>query len=115
VTEAAFIAGNNTTMPAQFTPGLVIYVIDATNSAGRVTAYHIVDMSSPLDSNRERLALLAGLGLPRDAVETNLNNDTCLVWRSPMLKKLVGMEYAQTTTSTGSTSAEAQVTATPHC
>jgi hypothetical protein len=114
-TSAAFVAGHDTTAPAQPTPGIAVYTVDATNSAGRVTAYEVEIPATPPFTNRERVVLLDGIDLPADAVGTNLNTNTCIVWRSATLKKLIGFEYAQGTTVTGTTTAQMQAISSPHC
>jgi hypothetical protein len=40
-----------------------------------------------------------------DATETSINRNTCIVWRSAKLEKLIGMAYAAGTTRSGTTTA----------
>ncbi len=95
--------------------GVAYYTVDAKNAAGRVTAFEVENNSRPPDSDRERLGLLSGVSLPDDATETDLNGDTCLVWRSAKLKKLIGLEYAAATTTTGAKTAQMTAKSTPRC
>ncbi len=95
--------------------GVAYYTIDAKDAAGRVTAFEVETNSRPPDSDRERLGLLSGVSLPDDATETDLNGDTCLVWRSVKLKKLIGLEYASATTTTGTRTAQMTARSTPRC
>ncbi len=62
--------------------GVAYYTVDVTR-AGRVIAFHVQINAKPPFSNRERVALLAGIHLPTDATETNINRNTCIVWAQP--------------------------------
>lgn len=105
-TKAAFKAGNNVTEhepPPEPAEGSDEDAIEATNSEDRVTKYERIFHFSPPPSNRERLGLVAGIDLPGYPAVVN-ETSTCEVWRSPILKRLVGDEYAQATTESESTS-----------
>jgi hypothetical protein len=90
------------------------YVIDATKSKGLVTAFHVVTVAGDF-GDRERLTLLAGINLPEDARETHFNSNTCLVWSSATLRRLIGERYAVSTTRTGSNIAYMHASSTPGC
>jgi hypothetical protein len=84
---AAFRAQN----PQGHHPSLGQAFIDIDRTrGGRVIAYHIEVNAKNHWTNRERIALLGGINLPVDATETNLNGNTCIVWRSATLKRLMG-------------------------
>ena len=116
-TKAAFKAGNNVTEhepPAEPAEGTDEDAIEATNSEDRVTKYErIFHFSSP-PSNSERLGLVAGIDLPRYPAVVR-ETSTCEVWRSPILKRLVGDEYAQATTENESTSVTMEAVPHPSC
>jgi hypothetical protein len=112
-TKSAFYAQNAHGQPPP-PRGVAYYVIDKVRG-GRVTAYHVITNFSPRPSNRERIALLAGINLPSDATKTSINRSTCIVWHSPKLKKLIGVAYAAGTTRTGTTTARMRAEETPHC
>jgi hypothetical protein len=82
--------------------------------AGRVTQWRLDTNFRPRPSNFERLVLLDGINLPRDARGTQ-RSSTCMVWRSRTLKKLIGMEYAVGTTVTGTVSSEIRAQRKPRC
>jgi hypothetical protein len=95
--------------------GVAYYHVDQTRG-GRVIAYHVQINAKPPFSNRERIAgLLDGINLPLDARTTRINRNTCIVWRSATLKRLIGMAYAAGTTQTGTTTAKMRAERTPHC
>ena len=94
--------------------GLAYYKVDRTRG-GRVIAFHVTIHASPPYSSRERIVLLAGINLPADATETNLNGNTCIVWHSATLKRLIGMAYAAGTTRPGTTTAQMRAERTPRC
>jgi hypothetical protein len=71
--------------------------------------------TQPPMGSRERVVLLSGNLLPDDATETNLNTDSCIVWKSAKLKELIGVAYAAGTTTPGATSAEMRAETTPVC
>lgn len=82
--------------------------------AGRVTQWRLETNFRPRPSNFERLVLLGGVNLPRDAKGTR-RSSTCMVWRSRILKNLIGMEYAVGTTVTGTVSSEIRAQGQPRC
>jgi hypothetical protein len=113
---AAFKAANASgALLDQAPPGTVNYVVDATDSNGRVIAFEADGTPQGAGTDRERLVLVSGIDLPSDAAETSLNTDTCIVFRSPQLAKLIGTEYAAATTVTGSNDAFMRAEATPSC
>ncbi len=101
--------------PSGAPPGLAWYVVSSTDSRGRVIGYEMFETARPAMGDRERVALVAGIMLPDDATQTNLNSDTCAVWRSRTLRRLIGTPYARGTTTTGDTSAQMQAVTTPTC
>jgi hypothetical protein len=116
-TKAAFKAGNNVTEhepPAEPAEGTDEDAIDTTNSEGRVTKYERIFHFSPPPSNRERLGLVAGVELPGYPAVVR-ETSACEVWRSPILKRLVGDEYAQATTTDESTSVTMEAVLHPTC
>jgi hypothetical protein len=116
-TRAAFRAGNNVTEhepPAEPAEGTDEDAIETTNSEGRVTKYERIFHFSPPPSNHERLSLVAGIDLPGYPPVVS-ETSTCEVWRSPILKRLVGDEYAQATTADESTSVTMEAASHPTC
>jgi hypothetical protein len=116
-TKAAFKAGNTVTEhepPAEPAEGTDEDAIETTNSEGRVTKYERIFHFSPPPSNSERLGLVAGIDLPRYPAVVR-ETSTCEVWRSPILKRLVGDEYAQATTENESTSVTMEAVSHPTC
>jgi len=116
-TKAAFKAGNDVTEhepPAEPAEGTDEDAIEATNSEGRVTKYERIFHLSPPPSNHERLGLVAGIDLPGYPPVVR-ETSTCEVWRSPVLKRLVGDEYAQATTTDESTSVTMEAVPGPTC
>ena len=120
--RSTFIANNTQEPPnpAGAPAGIAWYTVDQTNAAGRVIAYTVTENAQPPMSDRERIGLAEGLGLPDDArmadIESNtLNSDTCIVWRSHGLKLMVGMAYAAITTTTGTETADARAEPSPSC
>jgi len=110
---AAFYA-QNTHGPGAPGLGSAYYKVDKTLH-GRVVAYHVTTNFRPRASNRDRIVLLGGIDLPIDAAEANLNSNTCLVWHSNTLKRLIGMAYAAATTRSGTTTAQMRAERTPRC
>jgi hypothetical protein len=116
-TKAAFKAGNNVTEhepPAEPAQGTDEDAIETTNSEGRVTKYERIFHFSPPPNNRERLGLVAGVELPGYPAVVR-ETSACEVWRSPILKRLVGDEYAQATTADESTSVTMEAVSHPTC
>jgi hypothetical protein len=116
-TKAAFKAHNNVTEhepPAEPAEGTDEDAIETTNSEDRVTKYERIFHFNPPPSNRERLDLVAGIGLPGYPAVVR-ETSTCEVWRSPILKRLVGDEYAQATTADESTSVTMEAVSHPSC
>src|SRR5579884_3940899 len=112
-TVAAFYA-SNPHGPGAPGLGLAYYHVVSTKH-GRVTAYSVVENVKPRDSTRDRMSLTEGINLPADAVATSLNNNTCEVWRSRKLGKLIGMQYAAATSSPHTTTAYMQAESKPRC
>lgn len=116
-TKAAFKAGNTVTEhepPTEPAEGTDEDAIETTNSEGRVTKYERIFHFSPPPSNHERLGLVAGVDLPGYPPVVS-ETSTCEVWRSPILKRLVGDEYAQATTADESTSVTMEAVSHPAC
>jgi hypothetical protein len=111
-TVAAFYAHNQHGHSPPFL-GTTNATVIATR-AGRVTQWRLETNFRPRPSNLERLILLDGINLPRDARGTR-RSSTCMVWRSRTLKKLIGMEYAVGTTVTGTVSSEIRAQRKPLC
>ena len=112
-TVAAFYA-SNPHGPGRPGLGIAYYHVDATLH-GRVIAYDVTTNFKPPAGERDRITLLGGVDLPIDATETNLNSNTCLVWHSRTLGKLIGMSYAAATTQPYSAYATMRAEKRPHC
>lgn len=112
--KAAFLAQNpHGKLPPPV--GVAYYAIDRVHG-GRVIDYDVITNFKPRPSSRERIALLAGIGLPADATRTRIDRKTCIVWQSAKLKKLIGLRYAAgTTRHLGATIARMRGERTPHC
>jgi hypothetical protein len=83
-------------------------------SSGRVTKYVRTFHFDPARSPGERLALVAGADLP--GVPTVVRQtSTCVDWRSPVLRQLIGLEYAQAITQATSISVTVEAVARPSC
>jgi len=94
--ETAFDANNdNSTGPAEPTPGAAWYQVIATNR-GCVTAYTVQDSSTPPLAARDMLVLVSRGYLPKDAEQVASSN-SCAMWKSAVLKRATGMLYAKAT------------------
>ncbi len=94
--------------------GAAYYKIDRTQRR-RVVEFHIeVDRSAPYTDN-DRLALLTRSQLPADAKVKRVKGNTCIVWQSLQLKKMIGMRYAVATTKPGSATAKLRAARRPQC
>ena len=115
--KSVFEAGNEQAPPnpAGATAGLAWYTVLSTNAAGRVTAFDTDENVQPPWGDRDRIDQTAGILLPADAIETSLNGNACDVWKSPTLRRLIGMEYAAATTTTGTTTADMRAEVSPAC
>jgi hypothetical protein len=83
---------------------------------GRVIADEVTIYASPPFSNQERMGLLGGVDLPHGAEPLpELEHGGCYVWRSSVLKRLVGGEYAEATTESGTTTARMEAVSSPRC
>jgi hypothetical protein len=114
VTKATFDANHDVNAGPEPPLGTAVYTVTSTDSAGRVTAYEVNIHASPPFSDRERIVLLSGVSLPNNA-EIVRETTTCLDWRSPTLRRLIGTEYAQGSTESGTESAQMQAVVTPSC
>jgi hypothetical protein len=96
--------------------GTDYYRITETNPHGRVTGYEVTIYASPPFSNGERIGLLGGVDLPNGAEPLpDLEHSHCYVWRSAVLKRLIGKEYAEGTTEDGTNSARMEAVPSPRC
>ena len=117
-TKAAFGRENNTHAPSNLagaSPGLSWYSIDSTNSRGLVTSYSVTENATPPMSDAERMSLLAGIDLPGPPAAIVKSTSTCVDYRDTKLVPLVGAEYAEASTITGSTTATMQAVRSPGC
>jgi hypothetical protein len=116
-TKAVFEA-NNTMISQEGTEppdGTDYYRITETDS-GRVVGYEVTIYASPPFSNRERIGLLGGVDLPKGTKPLpDLEHAHCYVWRSPVLKRLIGKESAEGTTDDGTNSARIEAVSSPNC
>lgn len=117
-TKATF-ESNNTMASTEGTEppeGTDYYRITETDSHGRVTGYEVTIYASPPFSNQERIGLLGGVDLPNGAEPLpELEHSHCYVWRSAVLKRLIGKEYAEGTTESGTETAQMQAVTQPNC
>jgi hypothetical protein len=117
-TRATF-ESNNTMASTEGTEppeGTDYYRITETDSHGQVTGYEVTIYASPPFSNQERIGLLGGVDLPNGAVPLpELEHSHCYVWRSAVLKRLIGKEYAEGTTESGTDTAQMQAVSQPSC
>ncbi len=108
---------NNSTGPAEPTPGPAWYVVTAT-ARGCITAFSLQDEGSPPLTARDLLFLVSHPYLPPDARRI-VSADTCAVWKSGSLRRATGRAYAMATavgqrrSSPGR--AEIGVTSLPDC
>jgi hypothetical protein len=117
-TKRAFLAGNPHLAPPNLAgapAGLTWYTVDATNAAGRVTAFHATENAKPAMGDADRLSLVAGILLPGPPAQVVHQTATCVVYRDGALKRLIGMEYAAATTTTDTTTAYIQAESGPVC
>jgi len=78
--------------PPSFQDGVAYYELKATKH-GCVSEYTITESTTPTQSSRDLLSLVAGIGLPNDA-QVLLNQNSCEVWSSASLKQATGEPYA---------------------
>jgi len=117
-TKATF-ESNNTMASTEGTEppeGTDYYRITETDSHDRVAGYEVTIYASPPFSNQERIGLLGGVDLPNGAEPLpELEHSHCYVWRSAVLKRLIGKEYAEGTTESGTDTAQMQAVTQPNC
>jgi len=115
-TRAIFVA-RNTQEPANpsAVPGIAWYTVLKTDRRSRVTAFMVTENFKPPMGNRGRLLLTAGILLPGPPARSVEETSTCIVWRDPNLKPLVGDEYVASTTLTGTSTAQAEAERSPEC
>lgn len=108
---------NNTTGPAEPTPGPAWYVVTSI-AKGCVTAFSLQDERSPPLTAQDLLSLVSHPYLPRDATRI-VNGDSCAVWKSVELQRATGKTYATATAAAQLGSdpgrAEIQATSTRDC
>ena len=113
--QHAFAANNNnSTGPAEPTPGAAWYQVIATQR-GCVTAYSLQE-SGPAPLGAHAMLVLLSRGyLPADA-EQVVNTSSCAVWRSATLRRAIGLLYAKATAiaQAGSAAGSARIEATSH-
>jgi hypothetical protein len=114
-TRAAFDAGHSTSRGPEPIQESTSYTLVHVNPTDRVISFQITVERTPPLSDRERLDLLAGIGLPVDAAKIAQSGSYCEVWRSETLSHLIGVAYARGTTVPGTTSADIHTTTTPRC
>lgn len=78
--------------PPSFQDGLAYVEIKATKH-GCVSEYTITESTTPTQSSRELLSLVAGINLPDDA-QVLANQNSCEIWSSVSLKQATGEPYA---------------------
>jgi hypothetical protein len=121
--KPTYVANNTQTPPnpAGAPYGIAWYQIAATSPSGHVIAAEVTVKATPPMSDRERMALLLGEGLPDDARQAHggtdeaVNNDHCEVWQSRKLKALTRDSYAKVTTVTGTPTADITAEPSPTC
>lgn len=83
---------------------------------GRVIADEVTIYASSPFSAHERMALLGGVDLPNGANPLpELEHGGCYVWRSAVLKRLIGKEYAEATAEGESNTARMEAVSSPKC
>jgi hypothetical protein len=116
-TKAVFEANNTMVSQEGSEPpeGTDYYEITET-AHGRVTGYAVTIYASPPFSDQERIGLLGGVNLP-DGTEPlpGPEGRRCYAWRSPILKRLIGSEYAEGTTESGTDTARMQAVSSTSC
>jgi hypothetical protein len=65
--------------------------------------------------NQERMLLVSGTMLPGPPAQPVITTGTCVVYRDPALKKLIGEEYGAATTNTGDSGAQMEAESSPGC
>jgi hypothetical protein len=114
---ADFRHANNTGLPpdiADAPRGLAWYSILAT-SHGRVTEYQVLENDKPPSNDEERMFFVAGTMLPGYPVPSVRQSSTCVDYRDPALRKLIGTEWAEASTITGTATATMQAVKSPGC
>jgi hypothetical protein len=118
-TKAAFIEGNHVVEgePSR-TAGAAEHVIEGTGPEERVTKYREILVAQPPLSSEELLTVSVGTVMLPEQARTVANvvaeGPTCRAWRSSRLRRLVGDEYAEATTS-GSEEVTVQAVSHPSC
>lgn len=113
----AFIAHHTVTEgapPAHPVNGTEEDEIVAVDASGRVTKYVRTFHFDPARSTGERLTLVSGSDLPGSPAVVR-QTSTCIDWRSPILARLIDMEYAQAVTQPESISVTMQAVSRPSC
>jgi hypothetical protein len=90
----SFDANNNGSVgPAGPSPGTAWYEVRGTRR-GCVVAYSVQESATPALRPHQMLSLVSRTYLPSDA-QLVARGDSCIVWKSPMLKAAVGAPYAR--------------------
>ncbi len=105
--EAAHGSGSHETLARE-----TLYTLVTSNAAGRVVSYQVTFPSAM--SDMQRINMLGGAALPTGAIVAQ-ETPICKLWRSAVLHKLIGLEYARATTVPGTTSAQIRATSIPSC
>lgn len=92
-TEATFNA-NNTIGHSPHPPAGVAWMHVMYKIGSRVAAFNINANFTPPWSAHELILLMSTHNLPEDA-EVVMEHESCIVWRSPTLGRLLGSEYAE--------------------
>jgi hypothetical protein len=101
-------------LSCSLSPGEAAYTIKGRRH-GRVTEYDVTEDFKPAASAAVRLSLVSGTMIPGPITAPVRQSADCINYRVPQLKKLVGLEYAEASTSPGVNFATMQAVATPTC
>jgi hypothetical protein len=82
---------------------------------GRVTEYAVAEAFKPAAGAATRLSLVSGTMIPGPITAPVRQSADCIDYRVPQLLKLIGVEYAEASTSPGANFATMQAVASPGC
>jgi hypothetical protein len=101
-------------LSCSLSPGEAAYTIKGRRN-GRVTEYDVAEDFKPAAGAAVRLSLVSGTMIPGPITAPVRQSADCIDYRVPQLKKLIGLEYAEASTSPGVNFATMQAVATPTC
>jgi hypothetical protein len=101
-------------LSCSLSPGEAAYTIKGRRK-GRVTEYDVTEDFKPAAGAALRLSLVSGTMIPGAITAPVRQSTNCVDYRVPQLKKLIGLEYAEASTSPGVNFATMQAVAAPSC